>query len=91
MHRKKHSQVIKFQIKDTGIGMPEHIIDCINNPAATTISNMDGEAYQNLGFGLSTAKKIIHEVNGTMETISVPDEGTTINCIIPFNLGAVTN
>jgi signal transduction histidine kinase len=85
MYKEEHIQVIKFSVIDTGIGMPDNIINYINN-LSETISEVPNEMYKGLGFGLRTVKSIIKEMNGKMEIISELGKGTILNCIIPFNL-----
>jgi len=76
-HDDKFVQLI---IKDNGVGIPLEILDNLFEPYFTT--KKDGS-----GLGLSFAKKIIEDNNGTIEMRSKVGIGTTVLISIPRSIG----
>ncbi|HOO56760.1 MAG TPA: response regulator [bacterium] len=68
-----------IQISDTGIGMPEGIIDKVFDPFFTTKGTGKGT-----GLGLSTTLGIIKSHNGDISIYSNPGEGTTVKIYLPI-------
>jgi PAS domain S-box-containing protein len=67
---------LKFQIEDTGIGIPPERLDHIFDPFYTTKK-------QGNGLGLSISHSIIQRHFGTIEVTSALGEGTTFTCYLP--------
>lgn len=65
-------------ISDTGIGIPQHIIEKIFEPFFTT-----KEVGKGSGLGLSTALRITQSHDGTITVYSVEGKGTTFNIYLP--------
>ena len=70
------NNMIEIRISDTGIGMPQDVIENVFNPFFTTKSN-------GTGLGLSIVYQIIKEHGGQIEVESVPDEGTVFKILLP--------
>ncbi len=66
----------ELHITDTGVGIPEDIIDEIWNPLFTTKS-------KGMGFGLSICKRILEYHGGSIEVKSKVGEGTSFTIILP--------
>jgi PAS domain S-box-containing protein len=67
-----------LQVSDTGIGIPQHIIDRIFDPFFTTKQGNKGT-----GLGLSTSLTIVKSHGGFIEVSSVPGEGTRFRVYLP--------
>ncbi|MED1470691.1 PAS domain S-box protein [Bacillus salipaludis] len=70
---------IKIIFKDTGRGIPQHILKRIGEPFFTTKEN-------GTGLGIMISKQIIENHNGSVYIWS-DDKGTIIEVIIPVNNG----
>ena len=74
--------VLHFSIKDTGVGMDEHILESIFSPfvqSDTTISRK----YGGTGLGLSICKQLVELMGGQIGVESKRDEGSTFWFTIP--------
>jgi|TARA_B110000116_G_scaffold248910_1_gene242251 two-component system NtrC family sensor kinase len=69
---------IIIDISDTGIGIPEEILDSIFNPFFTAKPLGVGT-----GLGLSVSYGIIKDLSGTISAESTPGAGTTFTILIP--------
>lgn len=86
VQEKKNSKVlILFQIKDTGIGIPQNMLNYIFEPFTQIEQNPSRKAY-GTGLGLTITKKIIEMLEGEIKIKSEVNQGTTINIIIPFSI-----
>jgi histidine kinase len=63
---------IKIEIKDTGVGIPEDLLDRIFEPFFTTKKTGKGT-----GLGLSISYGIVQDIDGTIEVQTVENEGAT--------------
>ena len=73
---------INVEIRDNGIGIPDHNLPKIFEPFFTT-----KEVGKGTGLGLSIAYNIIKNHNGTIEVNSKVNEGTTFTIKIPISAG----
>ncbi len=69
---------VTIEVHDSGIGIPEDIIEKIFDPFFTTKDIGKGT-----GLGLSISYGIISEHNGTLSVTSSPKSGTTFRIILP--------
>ena len=76
---KKETDEAVIEIKDTGSGISDEIMDHIFDPFYTT-----KEEGQGTGLGLSIAYGIIQKHNGTIEVESRPDEDTVFRIRLPL-------
>jgi PAS domain S-box-containing protein len=70
---------IKLTVKDTGKGIPPHIIDRIFDPFFTT-----KEVGKGSGMGLSVVHGIMKSYGGSISVESEPGKGTTANLFFPI-------
>lgn len=83
--RKNNKVLILFQIKDTGIGIPQNLLNYIFEPFTQIDVNPSRKAY-GTGLGLTITKKIIEMLEGEITIESKVNQGTTINIFIPFSI-----
>ena len=76
-----------FQIKDTGIGIPEKDLQ---NIFAEFYRSENAKKLENFGtgLGLSLVKQIIEKYNGTVQVKSKINKGTTFIIHLPLSIGA---
>lgn len=78
LDRNDHQWSVVFFVEDTGIGIPEEIIDRIFDPFFTT-----KEVGKGTGLGLSMVYSTIEEHNGRIKVESQPGKGTQFEISIP--------
>jgi two-component system, NtrC family, sensor kinase len=69
---------ISIEISDSGVGIPEDVIQDIFNPFFTTHKVGEG-----VGLGLSVAYRMIESHNGNIDVQSEPGHGTTFTIRLP--------
>jgi len=72
---------VKITIADTGIGMPDDILDKIFTPFYSANHKLYPERK---GLGLTFAREIIQNHNGVIDVWSSPDAGTSFSIILPL-------
>lgn len=74
---------IKFQVSDTGIGIPkdkhESIFERFNQASGDTTRKYGGT-----GLGLSIVKSLVELQGGAISVESEPDKGTVFTVVLPF-------
>ncbi len=84
--RKGKNQLLKFTLKDTGVGISEealkNIFDSFKQENHTTYLKYGGS-----GLGLSLVKQIIEKLNGDIQITSKLGVGTTFYFTIPYTEG----
>ena len=75
--------LLKFSVKDTGIGIPEKhqkkiFADFIQMDRSTARN------YGGTGLGLSIASRLVNMMGGELELTSSPDSGSTFFFSVPF-------
>ena len=73
---------MEFRIEDTGIGIPEDMLDHIFG-AFEQVQRSDKAKYGGTGLGLSIVKRIVDLHGGSIEVTSKEGKGTVFKCIIP--------
>jgi len=73
---KETKNFIEVSFKDTGIGMPEKVIEKLFTPFFTTRA-------QGMGMGLAICKKLIDSHGGSIETESEEGKGSTFTVKLP--------
>ena len=75
--------LIRFDVKDSGIGISEdkleHIFNMFTQETSSTTRKFGGT-----GLGLSISKRLVELQGGEIEVSSVLDEGSTFSFTIPF-------
>lgn len=81
---------IKFEIKDTGIGIEKEKLESIFNEfnqADTSTTRL----YGGTGLGLSISRKLIELMGGTLQVESAPGIGTNFHFVLSFEKDAAQN
>jgi PAS domain S-box-containing protein len=68
---------VKLEVEDTGVGIPEDVLEDMFNPFFTTKPN-------GTGLGLSITQRIIHAHGGKIDVKSKVGKGTTFSFILPI-------
>ncbi len=68
---------VTIAVSDTGVGIPEDVMDKIFKPLFTTKS-------KGQGFGLAVVKKLVEALNGYISFETKPEKGTTFILEIPL-------
>ena len=80
----KHDRVsVKFTVADTGIGIAPENIEKIFDPFTQELQSTQSD-YGGTGLGLAITKRLVELHNSTINTVSVPGEGTEFSFIIEF-------
>ncbi|GAB6038879.1 hypothetical protein JCM15519_34380 [Fundidesulfovibrio butyratiphilus] len=74
---------IRFQVKDTGVGIPESKLSMIFDPF-TQADNSHSRKQHGIGLGLSIVKRLVRLMGGDVTLQSAPGQGTTILFDIPL-------
>ena len=74
--------MLEFEVKDTGIGMPTHVLPTIFESFQQAGSDINRK-YGGTGLGLTISKKLIEQQNGNITVQSKINEGTTFTFNIP--------
>ena len=77
------SEMIRFDVRDTGVGVPEHLQDRIFE----SFSQADGSTtrqYGGTGLGLTIARRLAEMMGGRLDVTSTPGEGSTFSFIAGF-------
>ncbi|MCP4341886.1 MAG: response regulator [Desulfobulbaceae bacterium] len=70
---------MKLQVKDTGTGIPQNIVDQIFDPFFSTKPSGEG-----IGLGLSIVHSIIKDLGGTIHVTSTPGSGSVFEILVPM-------
>jgi CheY-like chemotaxis protein len=76
-------EMIRFDVRDTGVGVPEHLQDRIFE----SFSQADGSTtrqYGGTGLGLTIARRLAEMMDGRLDVTSTPGEGSTFSFIACF-------
>ena len=86
VQKRKEEVVLRFEVADTGIGIPEqdleHIFTSFRQAKQHTFSKYGGT-----GLGLNIVKQIIQKLHGDIRVSSRLGEGTTFTFTLPYRLG----
>lgn len=86
VNEKKNNKVIlKLEVSDTGIGIPNDVIPNIFEKF-TRISSSYKNVHQGSGLGLAIVKRFVADLGGTIDVTSQINKGTTFTCSIPLKL-----
>ena len=77
--------VVRFDVVDTGIGIPKKMITALFEPFTQVDASMTRK-YGGSGLGLSIAKQLVEMMGGEIFVSSKPGKGTTVTFTVEFNL-----
>ncbi|MBI9060313.1 MAG: response regulator [Labilibaculum sp.] len=77
--------MIKFDVEDTGIGIPEDRLDSIFESFSQADSST-ARKYGGTGLGLTITKKLAEIMGGSVSVQSEPGKGSTFSLLIPAGL-----
>lgn len=74
---------LEFVVADTGRGMTEQQLARAYQPFFQSSANNPGQ-----GLGLAICAQLVQELGGKLTISSQPNQGTTINCMLPYQPGS---
>jgi PAS domain S-box-containing protein len=77
--------VLKFEVKDTGIGISEEQISLIYEKFTRGTASNQG-LYKGQGLGLRIVKQFVQELDGDINLTSTVNYGTTFTLALPFKI-----
>jgi len=72
----KEGTHVRFSVRDSGTGIPSHLVDHLFEPFVTT-------KREGLGLGLSISRTIVAAHGGRMWAENNADGGATVHCLFP--------
>ena len=85
-HKSDEECILIFEVKDTGIGIPESKLQTIFR-SFTQASDDTSRKYGGTGLGLTIAKELIELQSGTIDVHSIQGHGSTFVFTLKFELG----
>jgi len=82
------NQILRYRVKDTGIGMTEKQLSRLFKPFQQADSSIT-RRFGGTGLGLSLSKRLAEMLGGTITVESVPDNGTSF--ILTIKTGSLIN
>lgn len=76
---------LRFEIKDTGIGMSEEFLQHAFDPFIQAADSR-GKVLEGTGLGLPIARNLVHLMGGHISVTSIPDQGSTFFVELPFKV-----
>jgi len=76
---------LRFDIEDTGIGIPESAADSVFDNF-TQVDSFDHKRVEGVGLGLAIVKNLLTKMGGRIWLSSAPGKGTTFSFELPFKI-----
>ena len=83
LEKNEKQTILRFEITDTGIGVPTKKIDHIFK-AFTQVDASTTRQFEGIGLGLTISKELVHLMGGSINLESVKSKGTHFWVDIPF-------
>ena len=80
-----HFSILRFTVKDTGIGIPADKLDIIFD-SFSQVNESFRRSYGGVGLGLSISRQLVELMGGSLRAESRPGYGSTFCFTIPFDL-----
>ncbi|WP_291321457.1 PAS domain S-box protein [Desulfonatronospira sp.] len=78
-------QVVRFEVQDTGPGIPEDKLTDIFESFTQADSSFN-KSHQGTGLGLTICRQLTRLMGGNISVVSAPGEGSTFAAVIPFEV-----
>ena len=78
---------VRFDVEDTGIGIPEEKIDMIFE-SFTQVDSAMTRRYGGTGLGLAITKKLCNLMNATISVVSKEGQGSVFSIVVPTGINA---
>ena len=78
----ERSDAVVFRVLDTGIGIEPSFLPRVFDEFAQASTGYD-RSYEGNGLGLTVAKRLVEQMDGTIEVDSTPGEGTCVTVCVP--------
>lgn len=78
-----HTDMLKIEVKDTGIGIPKDKLDIIFERFKQSDDSIS-RSYGGTGLGLSISKKLVDMMGGTISVSSQENQGSTFTVKVPL-------
>lgn len=83
LYKETNYQMIKFNISDTGIGIPKDSLENIFEPFNQADSGI-GRRYGGTGLGLTICSKLVGMMGSTIKVASIEGKGATFSFTLPL-------
>lgn len=85
LHKNSNTDLVKFKIQDSGIGMNENQLEKLFVSFSQADSSITRK-YGGTGLGLAISARLCESIGGTIKVESVKDVGSTFTVILPINI-----
>lgn len=86
-HHSIEYDIVKFTVKDSGIGMTQEFVDHIFEPF---IHGNNTDVAENFGLGLAISQNLANLMNGTISVESEVGKGSVFTLELPLERGSIT-
>ncbi|HQS90726.1 MAG: hypothetical protein B7Y03_07225 [Polaromonas sp. 24-62-144] len=77
---------LQISVVDSGIGISAEHIGQVFGRFNTIGAHIDSGAEKGTGLGLALCRELLNLMGGTIGLVSEPDQGTTVDIFIPYNI-----